>query len=131
MKHFATVVLLFFTITLIAAAQSTLPGSSSGSVFRTIKAVNYRLRGDAIAVDFRGTELMGTASGEAKVEGKKSSVEIDARFSNLDDPTRFGLEYLTYVLWAVSPQGRSVNLGELVLDHRSSHLKAITDTPTF
>src|SRR5262249_22639978 len=61
----------------------------------------------------------------------KSSIEIDAKFDNLDDPTRFGLEYLTYVLWAVSPEGRAVNLGELVLDNRSSHVKAITDLQTF
>src|SRR5262249_48856963 len=69
--------------------------------------------------------------GEAKVEGKKNSVEIDAKFEGLDDPTRFGLEYLTYVLWGVSPQGRAVNLGELVLDHGRSQRKAITDMQTF
>jgi len=61
----------------------------------TTKAVNYRLRGDAVKVDFHGTELMQNASGEAKVTGKKSSVEIDAKFEGLDDPTKFGLEYLS------------------------------------
>jgi outer membrane protein OmpA-like peptidoglycan-associated protein len=101
------------------------------SVSHTTKAVNYRLRGDAVNISFHGTDLMASATGAAKVAGKKSSVEIDASFENLDDPTRFGLEYLTYVLWAVSPQGRAVNLGELVLDHHNSHLKAITDLQTF
>jgi outer membrane protein OmpA-like peptidoglycan-associated protein len=112
-----------------AVAQSAAPATMP--VHRTTKAVNYRLRGDAIKVDFHGTELMQNASGEAKVTGKKSSVEIDAKFDGLEDPTKFGLEYLSLVLWAISPEGRAVNLGELVMDHNSSRVKAITDMQTF
>jgi outer membrane protein OmpA-like peptidoglycan-associated protein len=74
---------------------------------------------------------MSNATGEAHVTGKKSNLEIDAKFENLDDPTKFGLEYLSLVLWAVSPEGRAVNLGELVFDHNSAKLKAITDMQTF
>jgi len=115
----------------IAQNSTASPAASGNSVSRTTKALNYRLRGNEVKIEFRGTELMSGASGEAKVEGKKSSVEIDARFENLDDPIKFGLEYLSLVLWAVSPEGRAVNLGEVVLDHTSSHVKAITDMPTF
>lgn len=117
-----------------AAQQASVQQTASAqttSVFRTTKAVNYRLRGDAVKIDFHGTELMQNASGEAKVTGKKSNVEIDAKFDGLDDPTKFGLEYLSLVLWAISPEGRAVNLGELVIDHNSSHVKAITDMQTF
>jgi outer membrane protein OmpA-like peptidoglycan-associated protein len=124
-KYFATVAFLCLSASFAVAQQ---PASN---VFRTIKAVNYRLRGDTIKVDLHGTELMSNASGEAKVTGKKSNVEIDAHFENLDDPTKFGLEYLSLVLWAVSPEGRAVNLGELVLDHNSSHVKAYTEMQTF
>src|SRR5690242_1585797 len=113
----------------VGLAQSAAPQSTP--VHRTTKAVNYRLRGDSIKVDFHGTELMQNASGEARVTGKKSSVEIDAKFDGLDDPTKFGLEYLSLVLWAISPEGRAVNLGELVFDHNSSRVKAITDMQTF
>ncbi|HLK52603.1 MAG TPA: OmpA family protein [Candidatus Angelobacter sp.] len=113
----------------VALAQS--PATQSAPVHRTTKAVNYRLRGDTIKVDFHGTELMQNASGEAKVTGKKSSVEIEAKFDGLDDPTKFGLEYLSLVLWAISPEGRAVNLGELVVDHNGSRVKAITDMQTF
>src|SRR5947209_1085720 len=112
-------------------AQAQATPQQAAPVHRTTKAVNYHLRGDTVKIDFHGTELMQNASGEAKVTGKKSSVEIDAKFENLDDPTKFGLEYLSLVLWAVSPEGRAVNLGELVVDHNSSHLKAITDMQTF
>jgi outer membrane protein OmpA-like peptidoglycan-associated protein len=113
----------------VGLAQSAAPQSTP--VHRTTKAVNYRLRNDSVKVDFHGTELMQNASGEAKVTGKKSSVEIDAKFDGLDDPTKFGLEYLSLVLWAISPEGRAVNLGELVFDHNSSRVKAITDMQTF
>jgi outer membrane protein OmpA-like peptidoglycan-associated protein len=132
MKKYPAIFALFCIMSLPAAAQA--PGQTptqSAPVHRTTKAVNYRLRGDAVKVDFHGTELMQNASGEAKVAGKKSSVEIDAKFEGLDDPTKFGLEYLSLVLWAVSPEGRAVNLGELVIDHNSSHVKAITDMQTF
>src|SRR6476661_320213 len=113
----------------VGLAQSAAPQSTP--VHRTTKAVNYRLRNDSVKVDFHGTELMQNASGEAKVTGKKSSVEIDAKFEGLEDPTKFGLEYLSLVLWAISPEGRAVNLGELVFDHNSGEVKAITDMQTF
>ena len=57
-------------------------------------------------MDFQGTDLLQGASGEARVEGKKTNFQIEVKFQNLEDATKFGLEYLTYVLWAVSPQGR-------------------------
>lgn len=127
--------LAFFVLLCVAAmtalGQTATASPQSAPVHRTTKAVNYRLRGDAVKVDFHGTELMQNSSGEAKVTGKKSSVEIDAKFEGLDDPTKFGLEYLSLVLWAISPEGRAVNLGELVVDHNSSRVKAITDMQTF
>jgi outer membrane protein OmpA-like peptidoglycan-associated protein len=128
-QHLAVFGLLCMAAITAAGQGQTAP--QGGSVSRTTTAVNYRLRGETVTISFRGTELMTGASGEAKVTGKKNSIEIDAKFENLDDPTRFGLEYLTYVLWAVSPQGRAVNLGELVLDHHNSQRKAITDLQTF
>ena len=102
------------------------------TVSRTTKAVHYRLQGGTTKVNFRGTDLLRSASGEARVEGKKTNFEIDAKFEGLEDATKFGLEFLTYVAWAVSPQGRPVNLGELSLDqHGNAHLKAYTDLQTF
>jgi outer membrane protein OmpA-like peptidoglycan-associated protein len=100
------------------------------SVSRTTKAVNYR-RAGAAKIDFQGTELMQQASGEARVQNKGSRTEIDARFLGLDEATKFGLEYLTYVLWAVSPGGRAVNLGEVVLKSGAGEVKAISDMQTF
>jgi outer membrane protein OmpA-like peptidoglycan-associated protein len=112
----------------VATAASA---ASASTVSRTTKAVNFRRAGGATKLDFQGTELLQTASGEAKVENKGNRTEIDAKFENLAEATKFGLEYLTYVLWAVSPQGRAVNLGEVSLNHGSGHVKAISEMQTF
>jgi outer membrane protein OmpA-like peptidoglycan-associated protein len=112
-------------------AQTGRSTPSASSVSRTTKAVNFRRAGGSTKLDFHGTELLPTASGEAKVESKSNRIEIDARFESLEEATKFGLEYLTYVLWAVSPQGRAVNLGEVALNHGSGHVKAISDMQTF
>ncbi|HWQ52057.1 MAG TPA: hypothetical protein VN442_00130 [Bryobacteraceae bacterium] len=84
-------------------------------VERSVKAVNYGHRTQPTKVDLKGTILAPEARGEAKVESKRGAVEIEAKVERLDAPTRFGPEYLTYVLWAISPEGRPTNLGELVL----------------
>jgi len=113
-------------------SSSGLTTASAPTVSRTIKAMHYRLQGGSTHVDFHGSDLMQSAGGEAKVEGKKTNFQIEAKFQGLEDATKFGLEYLTYVLWAISPQGRPDNLGELTLDHHgNAQLKAFTDLQTF
>ena len=116
---------------MLATAQTQPAVAKPSTVVRTTKALHYRPQGNSVKIGFQGTEAMSSATGEAKVEGKKTNIEIDARFQGLEDATKFGLEYLTYVLWAVSPQGRAVNLGELTLDHGKGHLKTYTDMQTF
>jgi outer membrane protein OmpA-like peptidoglycan-associated protein len=119
------------SILAVPAFSQTPPATPAGTVSRTTKAVNYRRAGGSTRILFGGTELMPSASGEAKVESKSTRMEIEAKFDNFDEATKFGLEYLTYVLWAVSPQGRAENLGEIVLKSGTSHVKAITDMQTF
>ncbi len=113
-----------------STAVANKPAAPATSVSRTAKAVNYPRKGN-LKVSFQGTELMSGASGEAKVENKGGRVEIEARLEGLDPATKFGLEYLTYVLWAISPEGRAVNLGEVELDHGKSHVRAILEMQTF
>jgi outer membrane protein OmpA-like peptidoglycan-associated protein len=83
-------------------------------VSRTLPAVNYEHRGGPTMIDFQGTVLLPKAKGVATVESKRGRVVIDAKFEHLEAPTRFGAEYLTYVLWAITPEGRPKNLGELL-----------------
>jgi outer membrane protein OmpA-like peptidoglycan-associated protein len=109
----------------------TNPPPATATIARTTKAVNYRRASGNTKVELRGTELMQGASGEAKVENKKNRMEIEVKFTGLDDSTKFGLEYLTFVFWAVSPQGRAENLGEVAVNHGVAQVKAVTDMQTF
>jgi len=94
--------------------------------------VNYHFRSGSTKVDLQGTELMPQARGTAKVESHLGRTEINVEVSKLDSPQKFGHEYLTYVLWAISPEGRSINLGEvLVGDNHRSKLDVTTDLQAF
>src|SRR5690242_959000 len=82
-------------------------------VSRTVAAINYHHRSGSTRVNLRGTELMPRAKGEATVDSRMGSTKIDASFSHLTPANQFGPEYLTYVMWAITPEGRPVNLGEV------------------
>jgi len=122
---------IFSILAAPAPGQGPASAGPAKTVSRTTKAVNYRRAGGSTKIDFQGTELMQQANGEAKVQNKGSRTEIEAKFAGLDEATKFGLEYLTYVLWAVSPGGRAVNLGEVMLKNGSGEVKAISDMQTF
>jgi outer membrane protein OmpA-like peptidoglycan-associated protein len=100
-------------------------------VAKSTVAINYRNRSGATNIDFKGTPLFPKAKGEAKVEAKKGYTEIDVKFSDLQPATRFGPEYLTYVLWAISPEGRAANLGEILLDGNNGQLEVTSDLQAF
>ena len=98
---------------------------------RTAKAISYRHRSGATKIDFRGTSLMPDAHGEAKVESKQGYIEIEVEFRNLPEATQFGTEYLTYVLWAITPEGRTSNLGEILRNGTSGKLDVTTELQAF
>jgi outer membrane protein OmpA-like peptidoglycan-associated protein len=81
---------------------------------RTLKSINYRYRSGPTSIDFRGTVLLPKVRGEAIVESRQGRTEIDARIEHLAPPARFGREYLTYVLWAITPEGRPHNIAEII-----------------
>jgi len=101
-------------------------------ISRSVQAVNYKHRSGSSKLDFAGTDLMPSANGVAEVNSRRGSIVIHAEFANLQRPTTFGNEYLTYVLWAISPEGRAVNLGEVMVgdDHRSK-VQGATDLQAF
>ena len=101
-------------------------------VDRTVKAVKYAHRSGSTKIDFEGTDLMAGAKGEAKVDSHRGAMEIKVEFSNMQKPTTFGGEYLTYVMWAISPEGRPVNLGEVLIGNNDrSKLDVTTDLQAF
>jgi outer membrane protein OmpA-like peptidoglycan-associated protein len=131
------------SLSLSAFAQTnsqnlTVEPTSSAPTFRvtvisrSVQAVNYRHRSGSSKLDFAGTDLMPSANGVAEINSKRGAIAIEAEFGDLQKPTTFGNEYLTYVLWAISPEGRAVNLGEVLLggNHRSK-LNVTTDLQAF
>jgi len=123
-----------------ANAQTTVIVESAGSVSpyhavvisRTVQAVDYLHRGGVTEVNLAGTTLMSSADGRAKVRSKRGTMEVEAEFGNLQPPTTFGNEYLTYVLWAISPEGRAENLGEVLIGSNDrSKLTATTNLQAF
>jgi outer membrane protein OmpA-like peptidoglycan-associated protein len=112
--------------------MSTTPTFRVTVISRSVQAVNYQHRSGSSKLDFAGTDLMLSANGVAEINSKRGSIAIEAEFGDLQKPTTFGNEYLTYVLWAISPEGRAVNLGEVLLggNHRSK-LNVTTDLQAF
>src|ERR1700686_3013447 len=100
-------------------------------VERTTKASNYRHRSGSTNIDFRGTALLPEAKGEASVNSKQGRIEINAKMEHLSPATQYGPEYLTYVLWAITPEGRPKNLGEVLLNGTNSKMEVTTDLQTF
>src|SRR5437868_3943629 len=99
---------------------------------RSSRAVNYRHRGGSTTVDFRGTTLMPAVTGRARIDGKVGRLAIDVELNHMERPIKFGGQYLTYVLWAVTPEGRAVNLGEILPgDNGKSKISVTTDLQAF
>ncbi len=109
----------------------TMPVFRATGIARTAKAINYRHRSGATKIDFAGTSLMPKARGEAKVESKQGYIEIEVEFDDLTPANKNGAEYLTYVLWAISPEGRTSNLGEVLLNGTKSKLNVTTELQAF
>ena len=119
------------TQTSITAERGQVPIFRVTVVGRTTPAINYRPRSGKTRIDFTGTPLMPRAKGKATVSGEKGYMKIDATFDDLQPATRFGPEYLTYVAWAVTPEGRAKNLGELQVKHDEGELEVTTDLQAF
>jgi outer membrane protein OmpA-like peptidoglycan-associated protein len=115
----------------VVTPQGEMPLFRVTIVGRTIPAINYRPRSGSTRVDFAGTALMAKAKGRASIEGAKGYIRIDARFDELGPPMQFGREYLTYVLWAITPEGRAHNLGELQVNGNDGHLDVTTELQSF
>ncbi|HEY2920109.1 MAG TPA: OmpA family protein, partial [Candidatus Binatia bacterium] len=143
MRTFSIVAIisLLFGFVPLASAQDQIRVQRGGDnpiykitinvVERTTTAVNYRHRSGSTPIEFRGTPLLPDAKGEAKVESKQGYMEINAKFDELQPATRFGPEYLTYVMWAITPEGRPVNLGEVILKGDNSKLEVTNDLQAF
>ena len=100
-------------------------------VSRTTKAINYHHRTGSTHIDFKGTELMPAAKGEAQVSSQMGSTKIETRLEHMTPASQYGPEYMTYVLWGITPEGRPANLGEVVLEGSNAKLLSTTELQSF
>lgn len=100
-------------------------------VQRDLDAVNYLHRSGSTKIGFRGTSLLPNAKGEAKVQSERGRITIDASFKGLTPANGFGPEYLTYVLWAITPDGRATNLAEILPAGTKNDIHVTTGLQSF
>jgi outer membrane protein OmpA-like peptidoglycan-associated protein len=100
-------------------------------VERDLDAVNYFHRSDSTHIGFEGTNLLPGAKGEAKVQSERGGIHISAEFKGLTPANGFGPEYLTYVLWAISADGRPQNLGEVLPAGTKNNIEVTTSFQSF
>jgi|SRR5687767_6632526 outer membrane protein OmpA-like peptidoglycan-associated protein len=115
----------------IGVAEGQVPLFKITVVGRTTPAINYRPRRGDTKIDFKGTALMPQAVGEAKVSGEQGYMNVEAKFDKFASASSFGSEYLTYVLWAVTPEGRATNLGEVQISGDDAEVKVTTELQAF
>jgi outer membrane protein OmpA-like peptidoglycan-associated protein len=129
--------MIYLIVAMSLQAQAPMPAPASVPLYRvtveqsSAKAINYRYMKSSTKIDFKGTPLAGTASGMAKVSSGATTTQIAAKFEGLPDPSQFGPEYLTYVLWAISPEGRASNLGEILLKNGKGKVKVTEPLQSF
>lgn len=116
----------------VITAQDKPQVPDSSVVKKSIKAVGYEVGGGSTKVVLVGTPAAPNASGEAKVEATKRGTRIDVKVIGLPQPTTLGAEFLTYVLWIVTPDGSTTNLGEIPIDKNGEgKLTATAQSQTF
>ncbi len=100
-------------------------------VSRTTKAINYHHRTGTTHIEFRGTELQPPVRGYASVQSQMGSTKVSTELTHMSSANQYGPEYMTYVLWAITPEGRAMNMGEVVLEGDHAKLLSTTDLQSF
>jgi outer membrane protein OmpA-like peptidoglycan-associated protein len=119
--------------------QTNLPETSRDGIpiFRTtvvsrsIKSINYHHRQGSTVVGLEGSAVMPKAVGEAKVESKTGATKVQVDVDKMPAAQTLGEDLLTYVVWAITPEGRAENLGELMLDGDHARLQSATELQSF
>jgi len=117
-----------------AHARTSQDVPASGLISKSTTAIGFTVGGGSTKVDLKGSELMPQANGEAKVQAKAKAglTNIDVTVKALTPPSKLGAEYLTFVLWTVTPEGHTGNAGEILINKDGvGKLSATTPAQTF
>lgn len=119
MKRNGKMILILLCMVLttgICAAQTVQQEPAANVISGTVAAIGYRLGGGGTMVNMLGTAASPQSSGVARVDAKVGGTAIELKVAGMPQPTALGAEFLTYVLWTVTPDGTSTNLGEIPID---------------
>jgi outer membrane protein OmpA-like peptidoglycan-associated protein len=94
---------------LLAQGVESSEAIASSDALSKISIYSYR-DGPKSDLFLRGTPLAATAEGKAQVEYQNDNAQISAEVQDMPKPSSLG-PYTTYVLWAVTPDGRATNQG--------------------
>lgn len=100
-------------------------------VQRTLTAINFFINDGPSGIQFHGTDLARQVSGRSKVEARSGRTNLSVKVEHLSAANGFGPEYLTYVLWAISADGRAQNLGGFRVHNGKGSLKVSTSFQSF
>ena len=84
---------------------------ASSDVLSQISLFNYREHKRSEII-FRATPVISTGEGGADIQYENGNAEIAAEIKHMPPPALLG-PYTTYVLWALTPDGRASNEGVL------------------
>jgi outer membrane protein OmpA-like peptidoglycan-associated protein len=130
-KLFLSILLVFIAPSIWAQQTHQSESIINIRIARTIKSVTYRANSNQTEIGFQGTALLPRVEGKARVQNKQGVTYIEGELSKLEPALKFGGPYLTYVLWAITPEGSASNLGEVVVEGTSAKIKASTNLQSF
>ena len=117
----------------LAHVQTPQDIPASSLISKSTVAIGFTVGGGSTKVDMTGTESTPQATGEAKVQARANAglTNIELTVKGMTPPSKLGAEYLTFVLWVVTPDGRTGNSGELLINKNGEgKLNATTPAQT-
>jgi outer membrane protein OmpA-like peptidoglycan-associated protein len=124
------------TVLLWAVSGATIGAARSGDVLAAPTSSRESLlviyeEGSTVVVSLGGTLRLPGGRGQAEVRRRPGVTEIDVTLQDMKPATLFGGDFVTYVLWTVSPEGLAINTGEFVLDGSRGRLRVSSPLDMF
>src|SRR4051812_45663433 len=132
-----------FLLSLFWAGVSGMQAQQSGSatvgqnlrfqpqlVTKTVSVINPPARG-SVSTTLKGTELAPKASGQAELKMGDVEVTVEVKANGLGEPGRFGAQFESYLVWAITPAGKTFKLGTMKAKGNQFELNTKTAVRSF
>lgn len=99
-------------------------------VRKTVSVINPPALG-SVTTTLKGTELAPNASGQAKLKMGDVDVTVEAQANGLGAPSSFGSQFEIYLVWAITPAGKTFKLGAMEAKGNRFELKTKSAVRSF